>query len=63
MSDATGFLPIKRVRPDTVVLMHWIERHGTSRAGAPAAPTLEACRTTLPAIVCDCRRFLIERED
>ena len=38
MSDATGSLPIKRVRPDTVVLMHWIERHGTSRAGAPAAP-------------------------
>jgi hypothetical protein len=46
MSDATGFLPIKRVRPDTVVLMHWIERHGTDRTGEPAAPTLEACRTT-----------------
>jgi hypothetical protein len=63
MSDATGFLPINRVRPDTPVLMHWIERHGTGRAGEPAARTLEACRTALPAVVCDCRRFLIERED
>jgi hypothetical protein len=43
--------------------MHWIERHGTGRAGEPAARTLEACRTALPAVVCDCRRFLIERED
>jgi hypothetical protein len=63
MSDATGFLPIKRVRPDTLVLMHWIERHGAGRADEPAARTLEACRTALPAVVCDCRRFLIELED
>jgi hypothetical protein len=63
MSDATGFLPIKRVRPDTVVLMHWIERHGTGRTGEPAGRSLEACRTALPAVVCDCRRFLIELED
>jgi hypothetical protein len=51
------------VRPDTVVLMHWIERHGAGRSGEPAARTLEACRTALPAVVCDCRRFLIELED
>jgi hypothetical protein len=63
MSDATGFLPIKRVRADTLVLMHWIERHGAGPAGEPAARTLEACRTALPAVVCDCRRFLIELED
>jgi hypothetical protein len=63
MSDATGFLPIKRVRSDTVILMHWIERHGMEPAGEPAALTLETCRTLLPAIVCDCRRFLIELED
>jgi hypothetical protein len=63
MSDATGYLPIKRVSPDTAVLMHWIERHGTDRAGEPAAPTLDVCRTALPAVVCDCRLFLIEREE
>jgi hypothetical protein len=53
MSDATGFLPIKRVRSDTVILMHWIERHGMGRGGADARGVPHAPaghRLRLPAL-------------
>jgi hypothetical protein len=52
-------LPIKRVSADTLVLVHWVERRA-SAAGEPAVARFDVCRTELPAIVCDCRLFLIE---